>query len=289
MKSYAEFLAEIFEGKVQKLPIDTQRICPNRDGSAGTGGCTYCLNGAFSPDGGKAGLSVREQIARGRKFFAGKYGKMRYLAYFQSHTPTHGPLDEVLDEIKEAMSEPDVAGVAISTRPDCIPDELLHELRMTDKPVIIEIGVESMHDRTLERINRCHDRATSEDAISRCAAAGFPVGVHLIMGLPGEDERMMLETVRRVNELPISTIKLHHLQILRGTVLGRAYERGEITDIVEFTPESYAALCRKVIDILRHDIAIERLVASAPPELLISPRWGLKPGEFMKLIGNQGK
>ncbi|MDE6311201.1 MAG: TIGR01212 family radical SAM protein [Muribaculaceae bacterium] len=285
MKSYAAFLAEHFEGKIQKIPVDTQHVCPNRDGTCGRGGCTYCLNGAFSPDAQKAGLSVHKQIARGRKFFAKKYSDMRYLAYFQSHTPTHAPISVVIAEVAEAISEADVAGVVISTRPDCLPNELLNWLTGLGKPVLMEIGGESSHDATLLRINRCHTWAMTTDAVQRCAAAGVPVGLHLIMGLPGEDEEMMLETIRRVNGLPVSTVKLHHLQILRGTALARDFEGGKCDDMVRFTPESYAALCRKILDILRDDIAVERFVASAPGDMLIAPRWGIKPGAFNKMIG----
>lgn len=284
MKTYAEFLAGIFEGKIQKLPIDTQRGCPNRHGTLGRGGCTYCLNAAFSPDAAKSRLTVKEQIERGRRFFARKYREMRYLAYFQSYTPTFADADEFLRECAEAMDEEDVAGVVVSTRPDCLPDSLIDGLRGLRKRVIIEIGAESTHDATLRRVNRCHTWERSVDAVRRCHEAGLPVGLHLIMGLPGETEEMMLESVRRVNELPIATIKFHHLQILRGTALGAAYERGEELDRVEFTPESYAALCRRILGILRPDIAVERFLAESPLPLILTPRWGLKPQDFKRTL-----
>lgn len=284
MKSYSDFLAELFDGKVQKLPLDTHRSCPNRDGSAGRGGCTYCVNAAFSPDGAKRGLSVREQIERGRRFFSKKYKSMRYLAYFQSYTSTHGDIGEVMSDFSEALSDEDVAGAIISTRPDCLPDELLTEVRRLPKPVIAELGAESTYDATLERVNRCHTWAQTVDAVLRCHAAGIATGLHLIMGLPGESEEMMLESVHRINSLPVSAVKFHHLQILRGTALGEAYLRGESLDIINFTVESYATLCRRLLSILRPDIAVERFVAQSPPGLLLAPRWGIKPSEFNKLL-----
>lgn len=284
MKTYAEYLAQFFEGKVQKLPIDTARGCPNRDGSIGTGGCSYCLNAAFSPDYGKRALGINEQIARGKKFFAGKYGSMRYLAYFQSETPTNTDLPTQLADYSEALTPEDIVGLVLATRPDCIPDELIDLLVELPKPVFIEIGAESMHDATLERVNRRHTVEQIVDAVRRCAAAGLHVGLHLIFGLPGEDEEMMLDSVRRINELPIESIKFHHLQILRGTELGRQWERGQLRDIISYTPERYAALCHRVLALLRPDIAVERFLSQSPRHLVLHPRWNLKPSAFAKAL-----
>ncbi|MDE6277836.1 MAG: TIGR01212 family radical SAM protein [Muribaculaceae bacterium] len=284
MKTYAQFLQEHFSGKIQKLPIDTRRLCPNRDGTLSTDGCAYCLNASFSPDTAKAALPPSEQISRAKRFFAGKYKSMRYLAYFQSYTPTHAPIPVVLADVEEAMKDPEIAGVVLSTRPDCLPPALLEALASLPKPVHIEIGAETSFDRTLTRINRCHTWAQVVDAANRCAANGLPVGLHLIMGLPGETEEMMLETIRKVNALPVSTLKIHHLQILKGTSLGAAYLRGENLDIITFTPQTYAALCRRILSLLRPDIAVERLLAQAPPSLLLSPRWNLKPDRFFALL-----
>ncbi len=280
-REYSDFLAGYFEGKIQKLPVDAGFTCPNRDGSLGRGGCIYCNNAAFSPDGDKRAEPVAVQIARGKAFFGRKYPQMKYLAYFQSYTSTYAPADTLLALYREALAQPDVAGVVIGTRPDCMPDSLLDGIAALGAKVFIEFGAESSHDATLRTINRCHTWAQTVDAVERTASRSIPVGLHLILGLPGEDEAMMAETVRRVSELPVSTVKFHQLQILRGTRLAAIADR---LDIPSFTAEEYAALCASLVGCLRPDIAIDRFVSQAPPELLLSPRWGLKPQQFQTLL-----
>ncbi len=280
-KDYSDFLAEHFDGKIQKLSVDVGFTCPNRDGLSGTGGCIYCNNMAFSPDWEKRRLPVAEQLERGRRFFARKYPSMRYLAYFQSYTSTYAPIDDLIASYEEALAAPDVVGIVIGTRPDCMPDELLQRLKLLPGKVFIEFGAESSHNNTLELINRCHTWECTEDAVKRTAAAGFPVGLHFILGLPGETEAMMAETVCRAGSLPISTIKFHQLQILRGTRLAQI---ADTLDIPTYTAEEYAALCARLLGHLRSDIAVERFVAQAPADMLISPRWGLKNYQFTALL-----
>lgn len=287
-REYSDFLAGFFEGKVQKLSIDLAFTCPNRDGSLGSGGCIYCNNAAFSPDAPKAGRPVAEQLARGKAFFSRKYPEMRYLAYFQSYTSTYGDTGYLLDAYAEALADSEVVGIVLGTRPDCLPDSLLGRLGQlsenTAKKIFIEFGVESSHDTTLERINRHHTWADVVDAVHRTVAVGFPVGVHLILGLPGETEAMMAETVRCISALPVSTVKFHQLQILKGTVLAEMERRGELQDMPRYTPETYAALCARLLKELRSDIAVDRFVAQAPSDLLIAPRWGLKNYQFASLL-----
>lgn len=287
-REYSDYLATLFEGKVQKLSVDLALGCPNRDGTLGRGGCIYCNNDAFSPDAAKRGLPVAEQLARGKAFFARKYPTMRYLAYFQSYTGTYGGLEMLLRAYAEALADPDVVGLVIGTRPDCLPDGLIEKLSElkdeTGKEIMIEFGVESMHDATLARINRHHTAHTAADAIERTAAAGFPVGVHLILGLPGEDETMMRQTIERISRLPVSSVKFHQLQVLRGTALAAMYEAGELRDTMCFTASEYAELCVRLLPALRADIAIDRFVAQAPAGMLISPQWGLKNHEFTALL-----
>lgn len=280
-KDYSDFLAEHFEGKIQKLSVDVGLSCPNRDGRTGTGGCIYCNNMAFSPDWEKRRLPVSEQLERGRRFFARKYPSMRYLAYFQSYTSTYAPIYELMASYREALSEPDIVGIVIGTRPDCMPDALLEQLKLLPGKVFIEFGAESSHNATLELINRCHTWECTVDAVERTAEAGFPVGLHFILGLPGETEDMMVETVTRASRLPVSTIKFHQLQILRGTRLAQI--AGSL-DIPSYSPEQYAALCARLLKHLRSDIAIERFVAQAPTDMLISPKWGLKNYQFTALL-----
>jgi radical SAM protein (TIGR01212 family) len=287
-KDYSDYLAEIFDGKVQKLSIDADFGCPNRDGTIGTGGCTYCNNRTFSPDFAKRKLDVSGQLAAGKKFFARKYPSMRYLAYFQSYTNTYDSPERLMQLYREALAVDDVVGLIIGTRPDCMPDELLEGLKElnTTQPVFIEYGAESSHNRTLELINRCHTWEQTIDAVKRTADAGLHVGLHLIMGLPGETTEMMLETIDRINELPVQTIKLHQLQIIRGTKLARDIADG-LYSVTDFTVEQYIDLCCEVIHRLRKDIAIERFVSQSPANMLISPRWGLKNYQFTNLLHNK--
>lgn len=285
-REYADYLASFFNGKVQKISIDLGGTCPNRDGTSGYGGCIYCRNDAFSPDYGKAGLNVIEQIERGQRFFAHKYPHMKFLAYFQSNTSTHGDITTLLDAFSSALYADSLAGIIIGTRPDCMPDAMLNALadlkEDTRKPVFIEFGVESMHDSTLMRINRHHTAQCAIDAIKRTAAAGLEVGIHLILGLPGEDTEMMKRTVDIVSSLPVSSVKFHQLQILRGTVLERLYMQG--TDVSLFTPEEYVGLCARLLRHLRKDIAVDRWVAQAPPDLVVAPKWGLKNYQFRDIL-----
>ncbi len=287
-KDYSSFLAEHFDGKIQKICIDLGTGCPNRDGTLGTGGCIYCLNPAFSPDWGKRKLGVKEQIERGRAFFARKYPSMRYLAYFQSETSTHTSMAILGDAIMEAVKEPDIVGIIISTRPDCVPQDLIELLcsvrESSGKKVFMELGAESSHDSTLAFLNRCHTWAQVVDAVKRLHEAEIPVGLHLILGLPGEDELMMEETVRRTGELPVSTVKFHHLQVLRGTPLARMFEDGTLPHMLHFEPEQYARLCVRLLKFLPKNIAIERFVAQAQDKFLIAPRWNLKNYEFSAIL-----
>ena len=185
----------------------------------------------------------------------------------------------------EALAVEGVDGIIIGTRPDCMPDALLTRLR--ELPwVMIEYGAESSHNDTLVRINRCHTWADTVDAVRRTADAGIACGLHLINGLPGEDEEMMLATVDAVNNLPVDVVKFHQLQLLRGTRMAADIEQG-LYDVHRFTPESYASLCARIVGRLRDDIAIERFVSQSPPELLIYPRWGLKNYQFTDKVNKE--
>lgn len=281
-REYADLLRERFGCKVQKISIDSGHQCPNRDGTLGTGGCIYCNNSAFTPAytaGGRP--SVTEQLQRGIAFFRRKYADMRYLAYFQAQTATNTSVPEFLNQIDEARSTDGVAGIVIGTRPDCLPDDLLRALAALNRqlPVMVEFGAESSHDATLRRVNRCHTWQTVCQAIHRTADAGIDTGIHLIMGLPGETRAMMLDTVRRVNELPVSSIKFHQLQVVRGTPLAREYSRNPSV-VTPFTLDDYLDLCADIVAILRPDIAIDRFTSQTPDALLVAPRWGLKNHVF---------
>lgn len=283
-RDYADFLAERFDGKVQKLTVDAGFTCPNRDGTLGRGGCTYCNNRSFSPGEGSS-LSVAEQIAAGKRFFARKYPDMRYLAYFQSYTNTHGPIGRLLELYRQALADDEVVGLIIGTRPDCVDEALLRELAEINKEkrVIIEYGAESACDATLQLVNRCHTWADTVRAVEMTRAAGIDTGIHLILGLPGENLATMLSTVDAVNRLLPDTVKFHQLQIVRGTRLAQQWERGEV-EVEEFTVEGYLDLCVEIVRRLDPRIAIERFTSSSPADLLLSPRWGLKNYEFTNLL-----
>ncbi|MDE5942269.1 MAG: TIGR01212 family radical SAM protein [Muribaculaceae bacterium] len=295
-KDYADFLSERFDGKMQKLTVNAGFSCPNRDGTLGRGGCAYCNNSSFSPD-LAAGGSVTSQLEAGKRFFERKYPAMRYLAYFQSYTNTHGDRGRLMDLYREALEVDRVEGLIIGTRPDCVSDELLSDLAAIGKPVIMEYGAESTHDETLRRVNRCHTWAQTVDAVMRTSAAGLSVGLHFIMGLPGESRAMMMESVERAALLPVDTLKFHQLQVIRNTALdretvadedGRLWFRG--AELKLFEPDEYVELCAGIVDLLgrmNREIAIERFTAQAPDGLLVAPRWGLKNYQFVNLLNNR--
>lgn len=288
-KTYSEFLAEKFPryAKLQKVGVSVGFSCPNRDGTIGRGGCAYCNNASFTPDYVSAD-DIASTVEKGKAFFARKYPQMKYLAYFQSYTNTHGAsIDLLMEMYYRAAGVADVVGIIIGTRPDCVPDELLDRLADMNRnkcPVMLEFGAESTHDSTLEAVNRCHTWADTVDAVQRSTARGLSVGLHFIMGLPGESSDMMLETVRRAVKLPVDTLKFHQLQIIRGTRFADEYTRNPVKFRL-FTPTEYAGLCRRIIDIVAPaGIAIERFVSQAPEGLLIAPRWGLKNYQFANLL-----
>lgn len=283
--TFSDFLARYFPRKMQKLTINAGFTCPNRDGTLGVGGCTYCNNQSFNPAYCAPTATVAEQVAVGVEFFRRKYPDMGYLAYFQTYTNTHGELHRLIDLYEQALGCDGVEGLIIGTRPDCMPEPLLSYLaaKARERFVMVEYGAESTHDRTLQLVNRCHTWADTADAVRRTHRAGIPVGLHLIMGLPGESQDDMLATIDACNELPIDVLKVHQLQLVRGTTLSRQVERGEV-EICHFTVDEYLDLCCEIVARLRSDIAIERFVSQSPASLLISPRWGLKNYQFTHLL-----
>lgn len=278
---YGSFLQQHFAGKVQKISINGGFTCPNRDGTVGRGGCTFCNNQTFNPDYCRSELSVTEQLQEGIRFFARKYPTMRYLAYFQAYTSTYDNIDRLIARYEEALSVEGVVGIIIGTRPDCMPPALLDYLAQLAQRtfVTVEYGVESTIDTTLQRINRGHDYASAVEAITRTAQAGIITGAHLILGLPGESRNDMLSHATRLSQLPLHTIKLHQLQLIRGTVMGNEYEiRPQQFDIPDI--DTYIDLAIDFTELLRPDIVIERFVSQSPAELLLAPHWGVKNHEF---------
>ena len=282
---YAHYLAELFPFKVQKISINAGFTCPNRDGSIGVGGCTYCNNQTFNPEYCKTDRSITQQLEEGKIFFSRKYPQMKYLAYFQAYTNSYGRLDELIKKYEEALAVEDVVGIVIGTRPDCMPKELLYYLEGLNKRTFlcVEYGVESIYEDTLVRINRGHSYPTSVRAIQQTAERGIDVGVHLILGLPGESKEMMLHEADELSKLPIKTLKLHQLQLIRGTRMAHEYEQHP-KNFHLFSADEYVELIIDFIERLRPDIILDRFVSQSPKSLLIAPDWGLKNFEFTEKI-----
>lgn len=287
-REFGDFLRERFPFKAQKIAINAGFTCPNRDGSKGRGGCTYCNNQTFNPGYCQTDKSVADQLAEGVRFFSRKYPEMRYLAYFQAYTSTYGEQERLERLYEEALGYPGVVGLVIGTRPDCMPDRLLDYLaRLSEQVlVLVEYGVESTLDRTLRRINRGHDFAEAEEAIRRTAARGIAVGAHLILGLPGESRDEILGHADRLSDLPLTTLKLHQLQLIRHTRMALEFER-QPEDFHLFTVDEYIDLAIDFIERLDPAIALERFVSQSPKELLIAPDWGLKNYEFTARVNRR--
>lgn len=278
---YNAVLKQQFGERVQKISINAGFTCPNRDGSKGFGGCTYCNNQTFYPDYCSPTKSVTTQIEEGIGFFHHKYEAQKYLAYFQAYTNTYGGIDELKNKYEEALAIPQVAGLVIGTRPDCVSDELLDYLAelSTRYYVMIEYGVESTNNDTLGFINRHHDFETSEDAIRKTAERGILVGAHLILGLPFESHDLMMEHAQKLSGLPLTMLKLHQLQIVKGTRMAQQFvEHPEWFAL--FSLDEYIDLAIDFVTQLSPDIAIERFVSQSPKDLLLAPHWGLKNFEF---------
>ena len=282
---FGGYMRRNFDFKVQKISIDGGFTCPNRDGTKGTGGCTYCNNRTFNPAYCHRNRSVTKQMNEGIAFFAHKYPKMRYLAYFQAYTNTYDSLEVLRARYEEALRVDGCVGLVIGTRPDCMPEELLDYLQELSRKVyvMVEYGVESTDDATLLRINRGHDYATAIDAIRRTAARGLPVGVHIILGLPGEERASLIRQARQLSELPITTLKLHQLQLIRGTRMAEEFDESP-EDFHLFELDEYIEVVVDYLENLRPDIVVERFASQSPKELLIAPDWGLKNYELVEKI-----
>lgn len=275
--SYARYFRRLFGRRIQKVTIDAGFTCPNRDGTVAYGGCTYCNNNAFNPSYCTSLKSVTRQIEEGKEFHAGRYRHAAgYLAYFQAYSNTYKPLDELKALYEEALSVDGVVGIVIGTRPDCVDGYKLDYLAGLSQRchLVVEYGIESVYDRSLQRINRGHDFECAHKAVTETAARGIHTGAHFILGLPGESRDDMLGSVQVINTLPLETIKFHQLQVFRDTIMERDFMAN---------PQNYSFFeCDEYIDFfcdilarLKSDIVVERFAGEAPPRFHIGPSWGL--------------
>jgi uncharacterized protein len=274
----SNYFRRIYGARVQKVSIDAGFTCPNRNGSKGNGGCTYCNNDAFNPSYCEPAKSVTQQIGEGIKFHKWRYNEaVSYLAYFQAYSNTYASLDILKKLYEEALSYPGVIGLIIGTRPDCIDDEKLEYLRELLKHgyVAVEYGIESCSNKTLRRINRGHTFEDAVEAVEKTAAIGIATGAHFIFGLPGESRDEMLNQVDIISSLPIKTVKFHQLQILKGTIMENEYKENP-GDFELFSWDEYLDFFIKFLERLNPAIVVERFTGEAPPRFLTGEGWGKK-------------
>ena len=283
---FSSFIKLNFGERVQKISLDIGFSCPNRDGSKGFGGCTYCNNNTFNPDYCEPQKSVKTQLEQGIEFFSRKGKNNKFLAYFQAYTNTYSDFESLKQLYLEALSVPKVIGLVIGTRPDCISEKVIDFLDELSKTYFIslEFGVESTNEKTLLQVNRCHTFEETKATFNLCKNKGFHLGAHIILGLPGESEADLMNHALEISKLPINTLKLHHLQIVKNSVMAVQYKRNP-ENFNLFTSENYINFISDFITHVRPDIIIERFISEAPKELLIAPKWGgLKNFEIVAKI-----
>jgi len=285
--AYSNYFRKIYGGRLQKVSIDAGFTCPNRDGTSGTGGCSFCNNDAFNPSYCHPSKSISDQLKTGIGFLKHRYrSPAGYLAYFQAYSNTYAPLDKLRVMYNEALSYPGIAGLIIGTRPDCIDDEKLDYIRsLSDKYfVAIEYGIESCYDRTLKRINRGHTFADAVNAVRKTASKKIKTGAHFILGLPGESYDDMMNQAEIISGLPLDTVKFHQLQIIKGTAMEKEYFQNPAAfRLFEFS--EYVEFFVKFLERLNPGIVVERFSGEAPPDILARKLWGKKRTEqIVKII-----
>lgn len=278
---FSGYYKKHFGVRVQKISIDAGFTCPNRDGVRGVGGCSYCNNLTFKPEYCQLEKSVSRQLEEGIRFFSRKYSSMKYLAYFQAYSNTYASLEILKNLYAEALAYPEVIGLVIATRPDCVDDNTLDYLQELAQNyyIMVEFGVESHKNSSLDRMNRGHHFEESVWAIQQTARRGIHNCAHLILGLPGESVEDWLDQAKIISHLPVENLKLHQLQIHKGTRMYHEFLK-QPGDFKMFAVEEYLDLCVKYLELLNPKIVVERFVSEAPDDLLVAPRWGLKNFEF---------
>ncbi len=289
LRSFVDFFKQKYGSRLQKVVIDGGFSCPNRDGEKGYGGCTFCLNDAFHPNYATPDRDIHYQIDEGIKFHKVRYRKaQKYIAYFQSYSNTYAPLERLKELYSRALEHPQIEGLVIGTRPDCVDEAKLDYLTQLskNKVIIIEYGIESCYNKTLERINRGHTFEQARVAVEATAARGITQCAHFIFGLPGESLQMMADEAQIINSLPVTAVKFHQLQIIKGTAMEREFaERKE--DFHHFTLNGYLDFIAEFIKRLRSDIYIDRFASEVPPRYLseLQESWGLvRYQELVKML-----
>jgi radical SAM protein (TIGR01212 family) len=275
--AYAQYFERAFGGRVQKVTVDAGFTCPNRDGTKGRGGCTYCNNDAFNPSYCSPKKPIRQQIEEGIEFHKNRYRRAeKFLAYFQAYSNTYDSLENLKRRYEQALEFEKVVGLVIGTRPDCIDKEKLRYFADVAKThyVILEYGLESCYDESLRRINRGHTFQESIDALELTATFGIKTGAHIIFGLPGETRQMMIDEATILSDLPVDTLKIHQLQIVKNTKMADEYLSNP-NDFQFFNVDEYIDLIIEFLEKLSPEIVIERFAGEVPPRFLAGPQWSL--------------
>lgn len=283
---YSSYIRRTFGQRVQKISVNAGFTCPNRDGKISKEGCIYCTNKSFSPFYCNSDDSISEQLRKGIDFFSPKYNAQKYLAYFQTYTNTYDNINALRQKYDEALSVDGVIGLVISTRPDCVGDEIMKLLAdyAEEKYVEIEFGLESTKNTALELINRGHTYEQAVDAIMLAQKYGIMSGVHLILGLPYETEDDFYLHAEKISQLPISTLKLHQMQVLKGTRLERLYNENKSV-FADLSLENYVRIVANFLDMLNPEIIVERLTSESPREMVLYPDWnGRKNFEVSHIV-----
>lgn len=281
--NYSSYFKSVFGSRVQKVAVNAGFTCPNRDGFVGVGGCTFCLNEAFTPSYCTTTKSVAQQIEEGIEFHRSRYARAtKYLAYFQSFSNTYKPVEQLEDIYNQALTHADVMGLVIGTRPDCVDEQkldMIASIAARGYHITIEYGIESVYNETLKAINRGHDFATAAKAVKMTAERGLHCGAHFIVGLPGENRQMILDSVQKINTLPLQSVKFHQLQLFKDTAMAEQYE-ANAADFSFFTLAEYIDLFVDMLELMRPDIYIERFAGEAPPRYhAFAHPWGLVRNE----------
>jgi uncharacterized protein len=281
--AFSDALKRVFGCRVQRISVDAGFSCPNRDGALDTKGCIFCGGHGSGSYGILRKLSIAGQIEDGKEVMRRKYKASQFMAYFQAYSNTYAALDDLRRLYDEALAVPDVVGLIIATRPDCLPDEVLGYLAELSSHTYLwlELGLQSMHDRSLTLINRHHDHSCSVDAILRARSQGVRVCAHVILGLPGETREEMLAMAAELNRLGVDGVKLHLLHVMKGTELADMYGRGEVRMLER---DEYAGLVCDFLELLNPRILIHRLTGDGGHDNLIAPLWSLKKFEILNLI-----